>query len=45
VEDVWFENDQVQTIYRYGQSVAIAPEAELLPDLAGYGTVKDLSAP
>ncbi|GGK25134.1 calcium-binding protein [Salinarimonas ramus] len=43
VVDVWFENDQLLTLYTGGGASTLDPAAARLPDLAGYGTVPDLS--
>ena len=42
--DIWFQNDQLQTIYAYGDTVTHPPAVTALPNLRGYGTVKDLHA-
>ncbi|WP_025090736.1 hypothetical protein, partial [Brucella intermedia] len=43
VDDVWFENKRHETIHRYGENVVISPEASILPELPGYGTLTNLS--
>ena len=43
IDDIWFKNDQLQTIYRYGEEQELTLESLFLPELVGYGTVKDLS--
>uniref|UniRef100_UPI00055EFD20 hypothetical protein n=1 Tax=Pseudoclavibacter soli TaxID=452623 RepID=UPI00055EFD20 len=40
VDDIWFENNQALTVDRSGLSVD--PNVEDLPDVRGYGNVRDL---
>ncbi|MCJ8325164.1 MAG: hypothetical protein HRU29_11895 [Rhizobiales bacterium] len=42
IVDIWFENDQVQTIFAYGDNVVHADNVTMLPELVGYGTLTGL---
>ena len=42
IYDIWFANDQMHSIYRYGEVLTYSDSVQMLPNLAGYGTVADL---
>ena len=42
IHDIWFDHSQMLTRYAWGQDFDFHPDIDFLPDLAGYGTLKDL---
>jgi len=42
IHDIWFDHSQTLTRYAWGQDFDFHPDIDFLPDLAGYGTLKDL---